>query len=81
MQRGRAAPQSDRVSHNLPELADGARRGPGGGGNPWHGMWVDYATFQGAPLAPPHIWEAGKTLESACLQRVNQHLKIFLTLE
>jgi hypothetical protein len=44
-------------------------------------MCVDYASFQDATLAPPHIRKAVKTLEMGCLQRSEARLKIFLTLE
>jgi hypothetical protein len=49
--------------------------------SPHDSMCVDYATFQDAPLAPPHTCKAVKTLEIGSLQRRIQRLKIFLTLD
>jgi hypothetical protein len=44
-------------------------------------MWVDYATFQATPLAPPHIRKREKPLESSLFATRQRRLKIFLTLE
>jgi hypothetical protein len=44
-------------------------------------MCVDYATFQDGVLVRRDTRKAGKTLEMSSLQRLQHHLKIFLTLD
>jgi hypothetical protein len=44
-------------------------------------MCVDYATFQDGVLVRRDTRKAGKTLEMRSLQRLYDHLKIFLTLD
>jgi hypothetical protein len=41
----------------------------------------DYATFQDGALGRRRTRKAGKTLQMRSLQRLNGHLKIFLTLD
>jgi len=73
MRRSRAAPQSDRVSHNLPVLADGARPASGDSAQP-----AEQHVSRLCDFSRRHAWatahnktKAGKTLENACLQRDN----------